>query len=403
MFKKDKSLSLFLIKKYLSFDKDQPFISLSAILAYLGISLGVGVLIIAMAIMSGFEKEFKKKLFVMNYPLTVIAKNFELVDNKILNNLKKDFKNLKLSPYIRSQALVKTKNNMQGAIIFGIDFKAEKEINEVFKEAIKNKSLEKFEVIIGNSLFNKLNLKNGDKITYIFTKMDSYGLGFSPIIKKMRIKTNFDSGLKAYDNSYVYTTIDSLRKILRYKDNKFDGIHIYSNKPKEDKVRIQEYLGKNFAVFGWWEQNGNFFAAIELEKKVLFIVLMLIILVACLNIISSLLMTVMNRRSEIALLLSLGASSKEIKKTFLYLGIIIGIFGIITGVLFGFFGLFILDNFNIISLPIDVYGTSKLPLNLSSIDLVKIIIGAFVIIIASSYYPAKKASETNILNTLRNE
>lgn len=130
----------------------------------------------------------------------------------------------------------------------------------------------------------------------------------------------------------------------------------------------------------------------ELEKKALFIVLMLIIIVASLNIISSLLMTVMSRRKEIALLLSMGASYKEIKQIFLKLGTIIGFSGIAVGVGLGFLGMWILDTFNIISLPADVYGTSKLPLDLSTLDFISILIGAVIIVIISSYYPAKKSN-----------
>jgi putative ABC transport system permease protein len=130
---------------------------------------------------------------------------------------------------------------------------------------------------------------------------------------------------------------------------------------------------------------------------------MLIILVASLNIISSLLMTVMNRRHEIALLLSLGASKKEIKKTFFTLGITIGGSGIFFGTLLGLLGLFILGHFDIITLPADVYGTSKLPLDLSWIDFASIITGAIGIVLFSSYYPAKKATEVDILQTLRHE
>jgi len=140
-----------------------------------------------------------------------------------------------------------------------------------------------------------------------------------------------------------------------------------------------------------------------MEKTSLFIVLMLIILIASINIISSLLMTVMNRRSEIALLLSLGATKNEIKKTFLYLGVVIGIGGIVAGIAFGMGGIWILSNFDIISLPKDVYPTTTLPLDLSLQDFFLIISGAFVIVLLSAYYPAKKASEVDILTVLRNE
>jgi putative ABC transport system permease protein len=130
---------------------------------------------------------------------------------------------------------------------------------------------------------------------------------------------------------------------------------------------------------------------------------MLIILIASVNIISSLLMTVMNRRGEIALLISMGATEKDVKNIFLYLGIVIGVSGVLSGVIFGFLGIFILENFNIISLPADVYGSSSLPMELSSLDLIFTIIGALFIVIVSSLYPARKASQIDIVKVLKNE
>ena len=140
-----------------------------------------------------------------------------------------------------------------------------------------------------------------------------------------------------------------------------------------------------------------------IRGQALFIVLMLIILVASLNIVSSLLMTVMNRRQEIALLLSLGASKAEIKKSFFALGATIGGGGIVFGLVLGFFGVWLLGSFDIVNLPADVYGSAKLPMELSLLDLAMILVGAIVIVAFSSFYPAKKAAQINVLETLRNE
>ena len=179
-------------------------------------------------------------------------------------------------------------------------------------------------------------------------------------------------------------------------------MHIYSAQPRRDIEAIKAVLPPGYRALGWWEQNGNFFSALELEKRALFIVLMLIILVASLNIISSLLMTVMNRRSEIALLLALGASKREIKNSFFAQGLVIGGGGIICGLILGLFGVWLLGSFDIISLPADVYGSSKLPMELGLWDLVFTLLGATIIVAASSYYPAKKAANVDVLSTLRN-
>ena len=393
----------YLVKRFLRFDNEQPFIFLSALLAFLGITLGVMVLIIAMALMNGFDNEFKKKLTVMNYPLTVIPKFYGSVNEELLLTLESEFPDLYFSPYVSSPVMARSGRRLEGGYLFGVNFEDESHVNSVMQKALVDAQLGKFDVLIGKTLYDEFNLYSNSKLTFIFTQMEPGGLGVTPRMKRFKVKATFDSGLSAYDKAYSYTTLESLQKILRIPANQYDGIHIYSDNPQEDILKIKKYLPLSVSIKGWWEDNLNFFAALELEKTALFIVLMLIILIASVNIISSLLMTVMNRRSEIALLLSLGASRLEIKKVFLYLGVIIGIVGIMAGIVLGLSGLWVLSNFEIISLPKDVYPTSTLPLDLSTLDFFMIVFGAFFIVLFSSFYPAKKASEVDILTVLRNE
>ncbi len=399
----DKRVVFFIVKRYLRFDKEQPFIFLSALLAFLGITVGVMVLIIAMAIMNGFDHEFEKKLFTMNYPLTIYPKFSRTLDNSVLKKLESTFPNLLFSPYISTQAIVKNGDSLEGAMVFGVDFKREKKINEILRKYIKGVKLDRFDAIVGKEMFDRLFLVKNQKVMFIFTRTNPSGFIISPLMKRFKIKGYFRSGLIAYDKTYVYTTLESLRRVLGLKKDEYNGIHIYSKNAEEDIKKIAKILPSNVGIVGWWQQNQNFFSALAMEKRALFIVLMLIILIAALNIISSLLMTVMNRRKEIALLLSLGATKKEIKYIFFYIGSIIGFFGIICGVILGFLGLYILGNFDIIKLPADVYGTSKLPLDLSMLDFSLIIVGTIFIIILSSLYPAKKATQIDVIKVLRNE
>jgi len=353
--------------------------------------------------MNGFDNEFKKKLTVMNYPLTVIPKFYGSVNEEILLTLESEFPDLHFSPYVSSPIMARSGRRLEGGYLFGVNFEDESRVNSVMQKALIDAQIGKFDVLIGKTLYDEFNLYDDSKLTFIFTQMEPGGLGVTPRMKRFEVKGTFDSGLSAYDKAYSYTTLESLQRILRIRANQYDGIHIYSDNPQEDILKIKKYLPMSVSIKGWWEDNLNFFAALELEKTALFIVLMLIILIASVNIISSLLMTVMNRRSEIALLLSLGASRLEIKKVFLYLGVIIGIVGIIAGVFLGLSGLWILSNFEIVSLPKDVYPTSTLPLDLSMLDFFMIVFGAFFIVLFSSFYPAKKASEVDVLTVLRNE
>ncbi|MDO7253593.1 ABC transporter permease [Helicobacter cappadocius] len=406
------TLIRFLLKRYLRFDKTQPFISITAILAFLGVGVGVMVLIVAMAIMNGMSKEFEKKLFVMNYPLTLFATTSRGISEDVLDQLEEKFPDLIFSPYLRVESVARDNGIMSAGIVFGVDIQKEAKINEILAKALEGIKIsdfyqDKFSLIIGEGLKETLMVEKGSKISLFFTKLEPTGLTLSPTMKRFNIKGFFNSGLKAYDTSYLYANISAIAAIKNLPAGVYDGIHIYSKHPMEDIVKIKEFLlnTKNYGIGieGWWQQNGNFFSAMALEKRVLFIVLMLIILMASLNIISSLLMVVMNRRKEIALLLSLGASSKEIKKTFFWLGNFIGISGIVFGIVLAMFGLYILSTFPIISLPADVYGITKLPIDLSLMDFFSTVIGAIIIVCASSYYPAKKASEVDALSVLRNE
>jgi putative ABC transport system permease protein len=390
----------FIIKRYLRFDKKHPFIYISFILAFLGIMTGVATLMIAMGIMNGMDEEFEKKLKVMNYPITVYS-SLVNVDDKLIEKLKKTFPHFKYSPYIESSAVIQ-KNNLNGVMLYGVDFKKEAEINYIFKNAIKDlKKIGLFDVVIGSRLYADLGIVKGEKVIMIFSKMTPLGFGISPVLKKVKIVGVFNSGLIAYDKGIAYMNIKGLKRILH--QNYYSGVHIYTPNPFKDIEKIKKILPPGVGIIGWWQQNGNFFAALKMEKRALFLVLMLIVIVASLNIISSLLMMIMSKRKEIALMMSLGASAKEVKSIFLKLGTFIGVIGIITGSIIGGLGIWILKTFDIIKLPADVYGVSKLPIELSLIDFFIIIIGAFIIVLLSSIYPAIKASKTDVLETLRYE
>ena len=302
-----------------------------------------------------------------------------------------------------SQVIIKGANSFEGGLLFGVNSTDEKQINSVVAAGLEDRELDGYGLLVGQGVKNEMMINENDKLTLIFTKNDPSGFALTPKMKRFDVVSSFSSGLVAYDKSYLYTSVEALRKILEYDEGKFDGIHVFSDDPFADIEKISRELRLGQKAIGWWQQNGNFFSALALEKRALFIVLMLIILVASLNIVSSLLMTVMNRRQEIALLLSLGASKAEIKKSFFALGATIGGGGIAFGLVLGLFGVWLLGSFDIVNLPADVYGSAKLPMELSLLDLAMILVGAVVIVAFSSFYPAKKAAQINVLETLRNE
>lgn len=426
------SIAKFLHRKFLRFDKSQPFISITAILAFLGIGVGVMVLIVAMAIMNGMSKEFEKRLFVMSYPLTIFSLKQQGISQNLVQDLEQHFPSLRFSPYLYTQAVARINGTMEAAMLFGVDPSREAAINPVFAKALESPQnlaapsastqpafapttptlLEAFEgdrfsLIVGKNVADMHLLAAGDKLTLFFTQLEPAGLTLTPTMKRFSFLSSFSSGVSGYDSAYMYSSLSALQAIKKLPQGLYDGVHIYSAKPMDDKQKLRNYFDaqglEHIGIEGWWERNSNLFAAMDLEKRVLFIVLMLIILMASLNIISSLLMVVMNRRKEIALLLSLGASAGEIRKSFFMLGLTIGLSGIVFGVVLSGVVLFVLDTFPIISLPADVYGVSKLPLDVSALDFCATLLGAVCIVCLSSYYPAKKAVQIDALSVLRNE
>ncbi len=391
-----------IIRHYLRYDRDNPFIFISALLSFLGIAAGVMVLMIAMGIMNGTQKEFRERLFVMNYPLTILPMAQDAVNDTLILKLKETFPHLQFSPYYSTQVISKNDGVVQGSMLYGIDFAKEAKINPVFSKA-GAKGDGKYRVVIGDSLANELNAYTDDKVTLYFSEQQAIGFATMPLQKRFLVDAVFDSGLNAYDKAIMYTTLEAFEKLLKREAGIYDGLHIFCEKPLKEIEKIRQILPETMIIEGWWQQNGSFFAAMEMEKKSLFLVLLLIILVASLNIISTLLMTVMSRRSEIALMRTLGATKREIKQIFFQLGLIIGTAGILAGTMMGAIGIWLLKTFDIISLPADVYGMSKLPVELTLSDFGLIIVGAVCIILLSSLYPAKKAAETDPLIILRNE
>ncbi len=398
------------IKHYLKYDKDNPFIFVSSIMAFLSIAVGIAVLMIAMGMMNGTENEFKKRLFQMDYPLTLIPLGQNIATDELTSKLSNEFPTLKFSPYYRTQIITKSGSNIKGSMLYGVDFEKEKELNEIFQKAYKHSigTQSKFKIVAGEKLIEEMFVKKGEKLTLYFSEMQAIGFGSMPLQKRFTVDATYSSGISTYDDFIIYTTHEAFHKILKRKVSVYDGIHIFSNNAMEDVNKINAFLKKEgyenkTRIIGWWEQHANFFAAMEMEKNALFLALLLIIIVASLNIISSLLMTVMSRRPEIALMKTLGATNTEIKSIFLKLGAIIGVGGIIGGTILGFLSIWVLTTFDIITLSADVYGFSKLPIDLTVTDFFSILIGAIIIVLASSRYPAKKAASTDPLIVLRNE
>ena len=384
-------------KHYLKYDKKNPFIYISILLSFFGISLGIMTLIISMGVMNGTQKELTRKLTIMKYPLTITSETPNLINNNLVRSIEKKFPHLTLSEYYTSKVVIRDGEEIDAGFLLGVNFEKEAKINSIFKESYI-KSHGNFNIILGKGFSNNLGYFYGDRIELTFPKIEAVGFGGAPVRKRFTVNGIFNSGISMYDNSVMYAGHSSFQRIL--SRDTFDGIHIHSETPFEDIENLKSFLDDDIEVIGWWETDKALYSSLQLEKSALFLVLMLIVLVASLNIISSLLMMVITKRKDISLLLSLGATEKEIKNIFFKLGMSIGILGLIFGSILGGLGLLLLSNFE---LPEEIYGFSKLPIHLPLYDLGIIIAGTIVIVFISSLYPAKKASETDVLKVLRND
>ena len=274
----NKKLVNFIVKKYLRFDKENPFISISAILAFVGVAIGVMVLILSMAIMNGTAKEFEKKLFTMNYPLTIYSKFDNAINKSLLEQLQTKYPDLRFSPYISSQVIAQSGEDMSGGMIFGVIPQKEASINDIYKKALGNLELKKYDIITGAGISDKLYLNQGAKTTLYFTSLNPTGFSMIPKMKRFTFQNSFKSGLNAYDQAYMYTSIEALQTLLKKPKDTYDGIHIYSDDAFKDIEKLRDDLKNTGAgVLGWWQQNGNFFAAMKMEKTALFIVLIILI------------------------------------------------------------------------------------------------------------------------------
>jgi len=391
------------VKHYLKYDSENPFIFLAGILAFLGITAGVMVLMLAMGIMNGMQEEFQKRLFIMNYPLTITSYG-RGVREETIKKIEERFPEAGISPYYTTQVIIKHGNDIEGCLLYGVNFNKESKINSIFAKATKDiKNPKRYSLIMGDDLSVVLGADIGSKVLLYFSKEEAIGFSSAPLRKHFSVAGIYNSGLNSYDKAILYTTTDAFVKLLKKDPHRYDGVHIFVSNPMEIIDDIKKLLPDDTDVEGWWQQNGNFFSAMEMEKKALFLVLLLIILVASLNIVSSLLMTIMSRRREIALLRTLGATKKEIYEIFFRLGIYIGLAGVVSGVVLALIGEWILKHFDIIKLPADVYGTTHLPIDMHLSDSLMIVFGAVIIILISSIYPARKASTTDPLTVLRNE
>ena len=400
--------------RYLKPKKKEGFLKIISIFSFLGIALGVAVLIIVMSVMNGFRTELIDK--ILGFNAHIIVKPFEKkIESKIPNKLN-SLSNIidKTMFSFNGEGILINKDDTKGILIRGYLKNDLKKIN-LLQKGIFEGSLENFNkntISIGKDLAISLDLKVGDKITLMSSSSIQTIIGALPKQESFTISSIFNSGFAEFDQNVIFMPVeDAISFFEASNDDLF--LEIYLKKPEridEAKKKIQN-LFSDYFVYSWADLNQSFFGALKVERNVMFIILSLIIIVAAFNIISGLTILVKNKTKEIAILRTLGVSSKSIAKIFFLVGFSIGFFATLTGVLLGVLFSYniekirsLLSNlFNISLFPEEIYFLSKMPSEIDLNSILIITLCSLAITILVSIFPSYTASKLDPIKALKYE
>ena len=399
--------------RYLKTRKKDGFLNVISIFSFIGISLGVAVLIIVMSVMNGFRSELINKIVGFNAHVTVKPYENPIDEKKLKNiNLKSISKEIIFSN--SGEAIVIKTKYTKGIVLRGYrknDFSKLDLVNNKHFIGDAN-NLTKNNISIGKELSFNLNLKIGDKLTIMSPSGIETIIGNLPKQESFIINSIFDSGLADFDQNVAFININSLESL--FDINKKDrNLEIYLKDPvniETNKLIVQKIFSDEF-VYSWSDMNTSLFSALKVERNVMFIILSLIIIVAAFNIISGLTILVKNKTREIAILKSIGVLNKSIIKIFFLVGVIIGssatLFGIFLGVIFSIYienlREFLSNIFKISLFPEEIYFLSKMPSEIKIDSIIIIFICSILITIIVSIFPAIKASKLDPAKTLKYE
>ena len=422
---------LFVSLRHLRAKRTQKFISLNTWISVGGVALGVMALIVVIAVMSGFGKDLRDKILgttnhvvITNINQTGI-KDFE----KIIRQVKEVPGVTTAAPFIINHVMLTHGNTASGIVIRGVDATREAGVSDLEKNLIEGSldflktekspgksatgKFSRAKVVLGKELARRNGLRVGDVVSMVSPSSRITPMGLIPKMKIFQVAGIFESGMFQYDANLAFISIPAAQNFFSMKD-KVSGVEVWVDDIEQAAMiatEIQERLKFPYFVRDWMRMNKNLFSALRLEKIVMFVILILIILVAAFNIVSTLFMVVMEKTKEIAILKSMGASRKSIIKIFSFQGVIIGLVGTFLGCVGGFTIVpnlneivgFIESIFGFTAFPSDVYYLDKLPSEIQYLDSFLIVVFSIVICFFASLYPAWRASRLNPVDGSRYE
>jgi len=402
----------FVSRRYLRAKRKQKFISLISIISILGVAVGVMALIIVLSVYTGFTEGLRDQIIGINSHILVQRYGNNITNQKKLAEQIESVKDVvATTPYIFSQALISSGRNSSGIVLRGIDPQTASDVINIGKKmqsgelADLNRDDSIPGIILGLEMAKQLSVATGNKIRLISPNGPLSPVGVLPKILTCQVVGVFETGMYEYDSTLGFINLDTARSLSGDQEG-IHGLEIrVANIDHADRVAkdIRETLGVGFSTRDWMQLNQNLFAALKLEKAGIFIALNLIILVAALNIISALVMVVMEKTRDIAILKSMGATTGSIMRIFFYQGAVIGLTGTFLGVTGGLGLCWILKRYKFIELPSNVYPMSTMPIKVVPADITLIAFSAILITLAATLYPSWKASKVRPAEALTYE
>jgi lipoprotein-releasing system permease protein len=410
------SIESFIARKYFRAKRRTGFISIITYVSIAGVTIGVTALILVLSVMNGFEAEVRSKLIDADAHIRLRKYFTDTITetDSLLKLINKNPRVIGASPTIYEESMIKSSNTQHPTIVKAIDLRSAGKVLDIESKIIHGtlsfdeKELEGHKlpgIILGRYLADRLLTLNTDDIVTLFTLPKEGGIFSQPRVMQFYVAGIVELGYYEYDRMFSFISLQSAQKLynmpggVSWIEIKIDDYEAADQVAKQ----IEDHLGYPFVTQTWFELNKSLFSWMTIEKWGAFVILSLIIMVAAFNIISSLIMIVMEKTREIGILKSMGATSKSIMKIFMYEGIIVGILGTGLGSFLGYIIGFIQMRYKIISLPADVYIIDALPMQMHAVDFLAVSGIGLILCFLASVYPAYKASRLYPVEAIRYE
>lgn len=410
----EKSFSLWLVFRYmrLAYNKGGAGLTLTTMLSLVGMTLGVGTLVLTMSVVSGVDRILRDAIIDLNGHVQVLKNGGGLEDPSLLQSEIEGIlkQSVKATPFLQVEALLTGNGSVVGVQLQGVDPSTVESVLKIRPRVIEGSFELNSEsvphILLGKELAKRFAVKVGDEVQLVVAK-SSYksATGFVPRSKKFRVVGILDLGKYEF-NSRVVVTNASAAQSLAGIPPVFTGLRLRLE--SDEKARPAAYtlsssLGYGYWTKDWFEVNENYFSAIELEKRVIFFVLCFMVVVASFNISSTMFVNVLRRFSDIATLQTLGAGRKQLIRIFLSHGILVGLVGTLSGIVLGLLGGYFVSHLSTLYIPAEIYKFDRLPMDVRWKDLVAIIFTSLLISAAASWFPARKGASLKPIEGLRYE